>query len=169
MSDDVKASAMNRDELMAALNRAAREVSGQAVLFSQALADHLGVGSSDLECLDIVLLHGPLTAGELARRSGLTSGAITGVIDRLEKAGFAARETDAADRRKVLVRALPAIEARAAPAVKPMEDANVALLSGYSDKELALLLDYMTRSHASAVEVTVALRAQTGASRQGRK
>jgi DNA-binding MarR family transcriptional regulator len=160
---------MNRDQLMEALNRAAREVSGQAVLFSQALADHLGVGSSDLECLDIVVLHGPLTAGELARRSGLTSGAITGVVDRLEKAGFAVREADAADRRKVLVRALPTIAERAAPAVAPMEAASVALLRGYSDKELALLLDYMTRSHQAAVEVTTALRAQTEAARQGKK
>jgi len=160
---------MNRDELMEALNRAAREVSGQAVLFSQALADHLGVGSSDLECLDIIVLHGPLTAGELARRSGLTSGAITGVIDRLEKAGFAGRETDPADRRKVLVRALPAIAERAAPAVKPMEEASLALLATYSDKELALLLDYMTRSHKAAVEVTAALRAQTETGRPGRK
>ena len=160
---------MNRDELMAAMNRAAREVSGQAVLFSQALADHLGVGSSDLECLDIILLHGPLTAGELARRSGLTSGAITGVIDRLEKAGFATRQTDAADRRKVLVQALPTLAERAGPAVQPMEDASLALLAGYSDKELALLLDYMTRSHAAAIEVTSGLRAQTEAARQGKK
>jgi DNA-binding MarR family transcriptional regulator len=160
---------MNRDELMGALNRALREVSGQAVLYSQALADHLGVGSSDLECLDIVILHGPLTAGELAHRSSLTSGAITGVIDRLEKAGFAARQADPADRRKVLVRALPAIAERAAPAVKPMEDASLALLSTYSDKELAFLLDYMERSHTSAVEVTAALRAQTEAARQGKK
>jgi DNA-binding MarR family transcriptional regulator len=159
---------MTRDQLMEALNRATREVSGQAVLYSQALADHLGVGSSDLECLDIVLLHGPLTAGDLARRSGLTSGAITGVIDRLEKAGFAARAADAADRRKVLVRALPTIAERAAPAVKPMEEASLALLATYNDKELALLLDFMTRSHASAVEVTAALRARTEVTRQGK-
>ena len=160
---------MTRDELMTAMNRAAREVSGQAVLFSQALADHLGVGSSDLECLDIILLHGPLTAGELARRSGLTSGAITGVIDRLEMAGFAVRESDPADRRKVLVRASPAIGERAGPAVQPMEQASLALLATYSDKELALLLDYMERSHKAAVEVTAGLRAQTEAARQGRK
>jgi DNA-binding MarR family transcriptional regulator len=156
---------MTREALIEALDRALRAVSGQTVLYSQALADHLGVGSSDLECLDIVLLHGPLTAGELARASGLTTGAITGVIDRLEAGGLAVREIDPTDRRKVLVRALPAALERAEQATKPMAEASLALLSGYADKDLALLLDFLERSHASAVRVTTALRAETEATR----
>src|SRR5258706_417211 len=112
---------MNRDELMAALNRALREVSGLSVLYSQALAERLGINSTDLECLDVITLRGPVTAGELARATGLTRGAITGVIDRLERKGFAKRGAARADRRKVLVRATPAVERRIAPQAKPME------------------------------------------------
>src|SRR4030081_3058399 len=103
---------MSRHELIAALNRALRDASGQGVLYSQTVAERLGINSTDLECLDCVVLRGPLTAGELAEATGLTTGAITGVIDRLERAGFARRESDGNDRRKVLVRALPAVERR---------------------------------------------------------
>src|SRR5580693_1417405 len=98
----------SRDELVAALMRAMRDASGMGVLHSQAVASRLGLSSSDLECLDMIALRGPLTAGDIARATGLTTGAITGVIDRLERAGFAARAHDPADRRKVMVRALPA-------------------------------------------------------------
>jgi DNA-binding MarR family transcriptional regulator len=154
---------MSRDELMAALNRALRNVSGQAVLFSQALAERLGLSSSDLECLDVIILNGPMTAGDIARASGLTSGAITGVIDRLEKAGYVKRQADPDDRRKVMVAALPSVDHRARSATRPMEDANQALLASYNDKELALILDFMERSHAAALAVTTRVRAETEA------
>ena len=156
---------MSRDELMAALNRALRNVSGQAVLFSQALAERLGLSSSDLECLDVILLNGPMTAGDIARASGLTSGAITGVIDRLEKAGYVKRQADPDDRRKVMVTALPSIEDRARSATQPMEDANRTLLAGYDDKALALILDFMERSHDAALAVTSKVRAETEAAK----
>jgi DNA-binding MarR family transcriptional regulator len=138
-------SQMNRRALMDALNRAMRNTSGQGVLYGQTVADRLGINSSDLECLDFIVMHGPLSAGELAAATGLTSGAITGVIDRLERAGFARRDRDASDRRKVLVRALPAIERRVAPLFQPMERAAMAVLARYSDTELALLLEVFTQ------------------------
>src|SRR5215813_7664872 len=106
---------MGRHDLVAALNRAMRDASGQGVLYSQAVAERLGINSTDLECLDSVVLRGPLTAGELADATGLTTGAITGVIDRLERAGFARRERDKDDRRRVLVRAQQAAIKRIAP------------------------------------------------------
>jgi DNA-binding MarR family transcriptional regulator len=140
-----------RQALIDALNNAVREVSGMSVLFSQAMSERLGVNSSDLECLDQVLLHGPLTAGALATATGLTSGAITGVIDRLERAGYARRERDPGDRRKVLVRTMPGIEARVAPLTEPMERAMRAALETYSDAELALLLDFLTRARDASV------------------
>ena len=152
---------MTRDALIAALNLALRAVSGQGVLYSQALAERLGINSSDLECLDIILTQGPLTAGDLSRASGLTTGAITGVVDRLGKAGFVRREADREDRRKVLVRALPVVEKKVTPLARPMEEAVLGLLSAYDDEALALLLDFLVRSHQSAVEVTAALRAET--------
>src|SRR5580700_8824106 len=93
-----------RLELTGALNLAMREASGLGVLFSQEVARRLGIASTDLECLDY-LGRGPIAAGELAELTGLTTGAITGVIDRLERAGLARRSRDVADRRKVLVEA----------------------------------------------------------------
>jgi DNA-binding MarR family transcriptional regulator len=147
---------LKRNELIAALNQAMRDASGQGVLFSQMVAGRVGIHSTDLECIDYII-RGPVTAGELARATGLTTGAITGVIDRLESAGFARRERDEADGRKVLVRALPAVQRRLGPLFKPMERAAMAVLSDYSDMELALLLDFMTRSHKAALEATTDL------------
>jgi DNA-binding MarR family transcriptional regulator len=159
---------MDRGELMAALNRALRNVSGQAVLHSEAMAERLGINSTDLECLDIIILQGPVSAGELARASGLTSGAITGVIDRLHRAGLAKREPDPQDRRKVLVRVPPAVLQRILPIGEPMGRAAQAILSSYDDQQLALILDFLVRSHESAVAVTTKMRAETTASRKAK-
>jgi DNA-binding MarR family transcriptional regulator len=159
---------MNRDELVAALNRALRDASGQGVLYSQAVAERLGIGSTDLEGLDIIVMRGPLTAGELASASGLTTGAITGVIDRLDRAGFVKREHDDADRRKVLVRALPAVERRVMPLFRPMEQAALSALSDYDEKDLALLLDFLSRAHQAAVAAMAALRIGTGAPKKAK-
>jgi DNA-binding MarR family transcriptional regulator len=155
-------SEVNRDELVAALNRALRDASGQGVLYSQTVAERLGIGSTDLECLDIIVMRGPLTAGELASASGLTTGAITGVIDRLDRAGFVRREHDDADRRKVLVRALPAVERRVMPLFRPMEQAALSALSAYDEKDLALLLDFLHRAHQAAVAAMAVLQTGTG-------
>src|SRR5262249_38759150 len=86
-----------------------------------------------------------LSAGELAEATGLTTGAITGVIDRLERAGFARRDRHGSDRRKVLVRALPAVDRRIGPLFQPMERGAMSVLSQFSDKELAFLLDAFSR------------------------
>ncbi len=143
---------------MKALNAAMQFASGQGVLYSQEVAGRLGIASTDLECLGL-LRDDPVTAGELARATGLTSGAITGVIDRLEKAGLAKRETDPNDRRKVLVRATPAAAKRVVPLFEPMMRHSTAALAGYSDDELDLLLGFFRKAHAGAVAATDELRA----------
>src|SRR5260221_13536695 len=107
-----------RRELEAALNAAMRDVSGQGVLYSQAVAGRLGMNSTDLECLDHIS-RGPVTAGRLAELTGLTTGAITGVIDRLERARLARRERDPCDPPKTPVRMLPALAGPRAPPVRP--------------------------------------------------
>jgi DNA-binding MarR family transcriptional regulator len=146
---------------MRALERAMRDASGQGVLYSQAVAARLGINSTDLECLDVIIMRGPVAAGELARATGLTSGAITGIIDRLDRAGLAKREPDAADRRKVLVRALPAVERHVAPLFEPMRRAAMGALSSYDDKELGLLLGFFTRAHEAALDAMTTLGAMT--------
>ena len=161
----------DRAALTEAVMRALRESSGLGVLHSQAMAERLGVSPSDLECLDIIVMRGPITAGDLARASGLTTGAITGLVDRLERAGFARRAADPDDRRKVLLVATPAIARRGARLARPMEQAMTALLASYDDKALALMLDFMTRANTvalDAIEAVRALPAEAGANRPSR-
>ena len=139
-----------------------RKSSAQGVLFSQAVAARLGITSSDLECLDIIYLNPRVTAGELAVATGLTTGAVTGVIDRLEQAGFARRERDPTDRRKVFVCALPAVERRIAPLYRSLQQTVTAELASYTDKELALLLDFFTRAARTMVAEIAKLRDGAG-------
>jgi DNA-binding MarR family transcriptional regulator len=147
-----------RADLLAALNAAMREVSGQGVLYSQAAAAKLGVNSTDLECLGYVVAGDGVTAGNLAHATGLTSGAITGVIDRLERAGLAIRSRVPDDRRKVVVQATAEVAARVMPLYEPIANASAAALAPYSDADLALLLDFLARSHEAAKAALAELR-----------
>ena len=119
----------------------------------------LGIGASDLECLDIVALREDVTAGELALATGLTTGAVTGVLDRLEQAGFVRRERDAKDRRKVRVRLEPGTLAKAMPYYRSLERTMKKLLAAYSDAEIALLLGFFTRAREAMVSEIEKLRA----------
>jgi DNA-binding MarR family transcriptional regulator len=141
----------DRAALLAGVLREVRRMTGQSVLISQAVAERFGLASSDLECLDLALLSGGATAGDFARATGLTTGAITGVIDRLERAGYVRRERDPGDRRKVIVRARPAMTRRIAPLYDSLQREMTTLWSRYSDAQLALILDFLTRSCDLAV------------------
>src|ERR1700686_5743586 len=96
-----------RAALMQELEHAVRRSCGLGVIFGQTVANRAGISSSDLECLDFLNLEGRVTAGRLAEVTGLTTGAITGVVDRLEKAGLVRRERDETDRRKVFIVVVP--------------------------------------------------------------
>ncbi|HTX50004.1 MAG TPA: MarR family transcriptional regulator [Caulobacteraceae bacterium] len=156
---DASTPSIDREALVQALNLVMREASGLGMLYSQAVAQRLGVTTVDIECLDVVLLRGPVTAGALAEATGLTTGAITGVIDRLERAGLARRERDAEDRRKVMVRGLPAAVTRGMPLYEPMGRAAMAGLAGYDEAELARFLEFFNRMRDSAKFALQALRA----------
>ena len=142
----------DRAALLAAVLREVRRMTAQSVLISQAVSERFGLSSSDLECLDLALLSGGATAGEFAKATGLTTGAITGVIDRLERAGYVRRGRDPADRRKVIVRARPAMTRRIAPLYDSLQREMTAIWSTYSDEELALIADFLTRSCDLAVQ-----------------
>ncbi|MGH8680564.1 MAG: MarR family winged helix-turn-helix transcriptional regulator [Burkholderiales bacterium] len=148
MSSDVP----DRAALLAAVLREVRRMTAQSVLISQAVSVRFGLSSSDLECLDLALLSGGATAGEFANATGLTTGAITGVIDRLERAGYVRRERDPTDRRKVIVRARPAMTRRIAPLYDSLQREMTALWSVYRDDQLALILDFLARSCDLAVQ-----------------
>src|SRR6202050_3332859 len=93
-----------RKQLAAAFGEGFRKTSSLMQLLGQAAADQIGINATDLNCLNILSFSGHMTAGELARATGLTTASITGVADRLEEAGFVRRERDARDRRRVVIR-----------------------------------------------------------------
>src|SRR5882757_8509454 len=110
-----------RAALLQELEEAMRRSSAQGVVFGQAVANVAGISGSDLECLDFLNLEGRVTAGRLAEVTGLTTGAITGVVDRLQRAGFVRRERDAADRRKVFIVVVPEHVAKIGRFYVPMQ------------------------------------------------
>jgi DNA-binding MarR family transcriptional regulator len=93
----------SKQQLIEELIREFRVSGNQDNAFDSLAAERLGVGETDLRCLNIIENSGGLTAGELASQAGITAGAVTGVIDRLERAGYARRVSDPGDRRRVRV------------------------------------------------------------------
>jgi DNA-binding MarR family transcriptional regulator len=147
-----------RAELLAALNEDFQQLSTATILFHQAIADRLGLNLTDHKCVGI-LACGPVTAGELAERTGLTTGAITGVIDRLEKAGFVRRVKDPADRRRVIVEPVPGrAEREIAPLFESMARASLELCERYTTRELAVIHDFTLRACEMASLETRKLR-----------
>jgi DNA-binding MarR family transcriptional regulator len=91
-------------DVLARFGELGREMSTMTVLFHSRVAEQMGLSGTDHKCLDLAMrAREPLTAGQIAQLSGLSTGAVTGVIDRLEKRGFVRRVRDPHDRRKVLV------------------------------------------------------------------
>jgi DNA-binding MarR family transcriptional regulator len=146
--------AKSRAELMQDLEHAMRKSSAQGTIYASAVADSVGISSSDMDCMDFLNLEGRMTAGRLAELTGLTTGAITGVVDRLENAGFVRRERDATDRRKVFIAVVPETTARIAQFYVPMQKAMQKLWSTYSDAELKLLLRFAGEGYKAVLEAT---------------
>src|SRR5882757_5557374 len=147
-----------RAALMQELENALRRSSAQGVIFGQTVANVAGISGSDLECLDFLNLEGRVTAGRLAEVTGLTTGAITGVVDRLEKAGLVRRERDEADRRKVFIVVVPEAAAKIGQFYVPMQQAMHKVWNGYSEEELRLLLRFANDGYKGVLEATEALK-----------
>jgi DNA-binding MarR family transcriptional regulator len=138
---------MGRQELVKKLNEETRQMSTWTVLFHSAIAEQVGLNVTDHKCLDILYQHGPLAAGQLADITGLTTGAVTGVIDRLEKAGYVHRERDPIDRRRVIVQ--PVLEKAAqdlGPFFSHLQQRYLPLLENYREEELSLLIRFSQES-----------------------
>jgi DNA-binding MarR family transcriptional regulator len=119
--------------------------------FDNLAAQRLGVNLTDLHCLNIIEERGGVTAGELAAEAGLTSGAITGVIDRLERAGYAARVRAEGDRRKVTVGVTPAFYATAGEIWGPLKaDWDRLLTSRFTVAQLDTVIDVLRTTNEIA-------------------
>jgi DNA-binding MarR family transcriptional regulator len=136
----------SREELLQALGHAVRANQRATDAVDEAAAQVLGLNRTDGRCLDILDQHGQMSAGELARQSGLTTGAITAVIDRLERIGYVHRAADPGDRRRVLVGPTQKAREDSWELFGPFADAIRPMLSGYSDEDLQLLIDFQRLS-----------------------
>jgi DNA-binding MarR family transcriptional regulator len=150
-----------RTELLAAMDREGRRTGSVASLHARAIADRTGLNGSDFEALDVLDWTGPITAGELARRVGLTSGAITGVVDRLEHAGWVRRGSDPADRRRVIVEMVPVppvpVEQQIAM-MQPLVDDMDAVNERFDDDQLQTVLDWLQAANDAVERSTARLR-----------
>lgn len=151
---------LSRSDLLKQLDETLRKVGVQSVLLSDTVARLVGLNSTDLECLDLLDMAGATTAGRLAQHAGLTTGAMTAVIDRLERAGFVRRLRDRRDRRCVRVEALPRNFRRIAALYQRLGEATARLHDDYDDRQLEFVVDYLTRALALAADHVAWLQTQ---------
>lgn len=125
-----------------------RELSTAVVLFHEAVASRLGMNAAEWRCLGLLDLHGPTTAGGLAKLTGYTTGAITGIVDRLQKAGYARREKHPRDRRSVIIHPLrlPELRKQVGPIFASLGQAMTEAASHYTAKEQAAIGTYLERT-----------------------
>jgi len=159
-----------REQLYAELGDEVRASQRATDVVDELMCQLLGINRTDARCLDILDQHGSMSAGDLAEASRLTSGAITAVIDRLERAGMARRVPDPKDRRRVLVEPTPEAYAAALELmVEPMIALWRPLGDRYTDDELRLFIDFTRRGrelqerHAGWLRVRLRERGAGGA------
>jgi DNA-binding MarR family transcriptional regulator len=157
-----------RAELLNELMLAGRQLSTATIMFHQAVADRLGLNLTDHKCVDLLLLNGPLTAGELASLTSLTTGAITAALYRLERAGFVTREDDPDDRRRVIVRPVSGRISEISRLFDALAARLGVLSARYKADDLAVIVDFMTRSCADLQESAQELRKGTKPGRKRR-
>jgi len=153
-----------RAELELAFATAMRKSGSLMQSLSQAAADRIGINATDLNCLNILSFSGQLTAGELAKQTGLTTASITGVVDRLAEAGFVTRERDPHDRRRVVVRlVLDRAMQQVASVFLPVMRSWREMAAHYTDDELRLIVGYYGRMEEVLREHVTRLRNPPGA------
>jgi DNA-binding MarR family transcriptional regulator len=149
--------ARHRTRLNRAVRESLRDMSIQLALLNDRVGGRIQLKGSDLECLDLVRRQGPLSPSALARRAGLHPATMTGVLDRLERGGWIARDRDPADRRGVVVRALHGRGAEVFRLYAGMNAAMDQICAGYSDDELELLAGFLRRTAAAGAAAAGAL------------
>jgi DNA-binding MarR family transcriptional regulator len=154
-------SARDRRRTVTAIKEALRDLRNQLSLLNHQVGRRLELKDVDLDCLELILKHGAMTPGELARRAGLHPATLTGILDRLQKGGWVTRERDpqAADRRAVTVRPVKDRNAELFGLYSGMNSAMDGLFEGYSEDELALLADFLRRTTALGRTATEELSA----------
>jgi DNA-binding MarR family transcriptional regulator len=151
--------ARRRRRLTTAIKASLRELRNQLSLLNHRVGARVELKDVDLDCLELINHHGPLSPSALARRAGLHPATMTGILDRLERGGWVVRERDPADRRAVVVRVL---RDRAAELFRLYGGMNASIdqiCAGYSDDQLELLADFLRRATDAGRDATDELAA----------
>ncbi len=153
-------SQQNRAEVLGELARELRQFTGLGASFFRAAAARIGITVTDMQVIDVLNLTGPMTAGQLADLTGLTTGAITGMLNRLEEAGLVRRERDPNDGRRVIVRLVPDKDEmqKIDSIFDSLGDAWDDMTSHYDEEQLAFLLEFLKRSNTLSRKEIVRLR-----------
>ncbi|GAA2076996.1 MarR family transcriptional regulator [Streptomyces albiaxialis] len=141
---------------------ALRELSLQLTLLDRQVSARVSLKDVDLDCLDLINRTGPLTPTALARQANLHPATLTGILDRLERAGWIARERDPSDRRAMRIRALRDRNGELVSLYAGMNSAIDAICADYTDADLALLTDFLTRATAAGQHAAQDLAAPGG-------
>jgi DNA-binding MarR family transcriptional regulator len=136
-----------------------RELNSRAIMFHHAVGERMGLSATEHKAADILRRFGPMTAGELAEQTGLTTGAVTGLVDRLERDGFVKREHDRRDRRRVIIKPIARgkyeeVENLLDPLIKTMGK----LYEQYDPKTKAAIADFATKAAEVFKEQTSRMR-----------
>lgn len=137
---------LHDDHLEETTIRLLRRLSTRMILFHQLAAQSLGLFHTDLKSADLLIEYGPMTAGELGRKTGLSTGSVTALIDRLEHAGYVKREKDPNDRRRVII--VPVMESRQQmkKLFSGLSESTIALSKEYSEEELKIIFSFLKKS-----------------------
>jgi DNA-binding MarR family transcriptional regulator len=147
-----------RNRLTTGIKRSLRDLSNQIALLNHQVSARLALKDIDLDCLDLISQHGPLSPGEIARRSGVHPATMTGILDRLEAGGWIVRERAATDRRAVQVRALKERTREVVQHYAGMDGSMDVVLAAYDETQLETIADFLSRSTAAGVAATNELK-----------
>ncbi|HUB82067.1 MAG TPA: helix-turn-helix domain-containing protein [Bryobacteraceae bacterium] len=166
MSSRKLAKSGKRTELLREVQDLGRKISSQTVFLHQAIAQDVGLNATDTRCVDLIASDGGMvTAGRISDLTGLTTGAITHILDRLERRGIVERVRDSEDRRRVLVRVRAESLEPLLPKYDALAKAFLAVAGEYSDDELALICGYMRKMSETTERLMAEMMASAGARR----
>jgi DNA-binding MarR family transcriptional regulator len=146
-------------ELLNALERGFRKMSTAGVMLHDTVTRQLGLSATDHKCMGLLCEHGPLSAGDIAQITGLTTGAVTGILDRLEQAEYVRRVRNPRDARSVIAKPINTAMflERIGTLLEPLRQRMRSLVEGYSENELRLVLHFLDEavrvSHAETLRL----------------
>lgn len=161
MNQDIRLSRDQRAEAIRHLVDSLRASQTASDMMDEAFCDFLGINRTDGRCIDVIDRRGRLTAGELAREVGLTTGAVTALIDRLEAAQLVQRKSDPRDRRKVLIELTPDAKKLAADIYGQLAHATAPFIDSLSDSDLLTLISFFDASRRVNLEMARTIKERT--------